>query len=387
MIERIRLGDKEIILVGTAHISQNSVEEVRKTIETEKPDIVGVELDEQRLKQLQMGEAWRELNVMQLVQSGQTYLFLLNLFLASLQRQLGEKFGIKPGAEMREALEVSAKQGIPIALLDRPVNISFKRSLDAMSLVEKLKLAGSLILGVFSEKEELTKERIEELKKADVLNNVLKELGEKAPGIKKGMVDERDEFIASRIARAPGKKIVAVVGAGHVLGLKEKLKEIGKGKKIDENALLQVPKKRSWWKYIAYAIPVLFFALLAFAFYGKGWETGLEAIGMWILITGACSAIGALVARAHWTAIAAAFLGAPIATLHPALASGWISGLVEARVRTPKVKDFEALSRLQSLNDFSQNNVTHILLVAALTNVGAMVGVVIAFPYIAQLIF
>ncbi len=387
VLERLKLGEKEIILVGTAHVSAESVEEVRKTIEREKPDIVGVELDEQRLRQLQMGDAWKELNVFHIMQSGQAYLFLLNLLLASMQRQIGEKFGVKPGGEMLAAIHAAAEQQLPIAMLDRPINISFKRAIAHTSLVEKIKLLGSVALSVFSEPQELTKEKIEELKKEDVLNKVLQELGQKAPGVKKALVDERDEFIALRISKAPGKKIVAVVGAGHVQGLKLHLQRLGRGERIDEKKLLEIPKPNKTLKYIGYAIPVLFATFLLWAFYARGWEQSLNVFATWFLITGTASAIGALLARAHPFSIITAFVAAPFTTLHPALASGWFAGLVEAKMVEPKVKDFEGLSRLQNYEDFQKNRVTHLLLVAAFTNIGSMVGVVIALPYLTKLLF
>ncbi len=379
--ERIFVEGKEIVLVGTAHISGKSVELVEKTIQDEKPDIVGVELDEQRFHQLKHQEEWKELDIGKIVSTGQTYLLLLNLLLANMQRQLGQQVGIRPGQEMLQAVEAAEKNNIPVVLLDRSARITLKRALAALGFIEKIKLLFSITVAIFGGgKEMITAEKVEELKRKDVMTELMNELSGEMTSIKKVLVDERDIVIANRIMDSPGKKIVAVVGAGHVDGIKKHL-----GKKREIGVLLKVEKKRSILKYVAYAIPAAFVVLVAYLFMSKGFNVGLNALIYWVLINGTLSALGVLVARGHIVSAIVAFVAAPITTLHPLLAAGWFAGLAEAKIRNPKVKDFENLRNLNSFGDFTRNQVTRILLVVAFANIGATIGTLIAFPAIATL--
>ena len=380
-MERVYFKDKEIVLVGTAHISQASIDQVKKAIEEEKPDCVGVELDAQRFEQLQQGSRWREMDLVKVIREGKGYLFLLNILLANIQRQLGDQVGVKPGEEMLAAVNAAREKNIPVALLDRDVRITLKRAMARMSALEKFKLLYAVLLALFEMHEPLTKEKVEELKQQDTLNALLKELGREAPGVKQVLVDERDQFIANKILAANGKKIVAVVGAGHIEGIQKHLAH-----QMPIAHLNLEPTKNVWMEFLKFVVPVVFIALLAYGLVNKGFSTGLEMIGWWIAITGGLSALGVLVARGHPFAIATAFLAAPLTPLHPALAAGWFAGLVEAKIRIPLVKDFEGLNKLNSLSDLNNNRVTHILMVTALANLGATMGTLIAFPYLLSLL-
>ncbi|MEW6295012.1 MAG: TraB/GumN family protein [Candidatus Diapherotrites archaeon] len=383
-MERIKAHGKEVILVGTAHISRQSIELVEKTIEEEKPEVVGIELCGTRLTQLRSGRRWSETNIGQIIKEGKTYLFLVNLMLSNLQKQLGKKMGVRPGAEMFAAYKIAQKQGIPIALLDRDIQVTMRRTFALVGLKEKIKLLLSIIAGFFSEKKEVTAELIEKLKTKDMMTELMEEFMRTAPTLKKVLVDERDAFIANKILSLKEKKILAVVGAGHVNGIKQLLLS---GKKIDEGKLIEVPKKKSLvMPLLKWGIPAVFVILFGYAFFLRGASLTIELFAWWFLITGALSALGALLARAHPLSIATAFLAAPFTTLHPALATGWFAGAVELKVCNPKVKDFEELKELQSLGDLYKNQVTRILLVTALTNIGATIGVVIALPYIFSLL-
>jgi len=383
MIKRIKIDGKEVVLVGTAHISKESITLVEKTIEEENPDAIGVELDKDRLYQLLSGKKWQETNIVEIIQTGKTYLFLLNVLLSNLQRQLGKNVGVAPGAEMLAALKEAQKRNTPVQLLDRDVRVTLKRAFHEMKLMEKLKLGTGLVAGFFGGGEKITVEKIEELKREDLINNLMKEMGKQFPSIKRVLVDERDSFISEMIRHSPGKKLVAVVGAGHLEGIVSHLKE---KKKVDLQKISQLPKKNNLFKWIGIALPIIFVALLAYGLVLKGPTATANMLIYWIVITGGFSAIGALIARAHPLSIIAAFVSAPITTLHPALAAGWVSGLVEARFNPPKVIDFEKLPDVSSVGGFYRNKVTHILIVAALTNVGAMIGLIIAFPTLVSLL-
>ncbi|MFA5357756.1 MAG: TraB/GumN family protein [archaeon] len=383
MIERIKLKDKEIILVGTAHISNESVKLVEETIEKENPDVIGVELDRQRLEQLLSGTKWEQMNIVEVVRSGKTHLFLLNVLLSNIQKQLGMKVGVKPGAEMIVAVKKAQAKNITLQLLDRDVRITLKRAFDGMKLIEKLKLGFSIISGMFGYGEQITAEKIEDLKNEDTMNKLMKELGKQMPSVKHVLVDERDLYISEMIKMSPAKKIVAVVGAGHLKGIKE---TILAEKQINLAELEKTQKKTNYFAIIGYIIPVIFVAMLAYALWTKGIGATGEVLLSWVLITGGFSALGALLAKAHPVSIVTAFLAAPVTTLHPLLAAGWFSALSETRFNPPKVIDFEDLSNIASIGGFYKNRVTHLLIVAALTNIGATMGTLIALPYILSIL-
>jgi len=387
MIKRLFIGEgenkKEIILVGTAHVSKESITLVEKTIEEENPDVIGVELDRERLEQLLSGKKWQETNIIEVIKTGKTYLFLLNILLSNLQKQIGQQMGIKPGAEMMAAIKKAQEKQKPIQMLDRDVRVTLKRTFDYMGFFEKLKLGGSIIGGFLGVGEKIDEQKIEELKNQDLINHLMKELGKQFPSMKKGLVDERDSYISEMIHLSPGKKVVAVVGAGHLEGIEEHLRQ---NKRSNINALNSTPKKKNYIKYLTWIIPITFILFIIYGFSIKGVETAFNVLTYWIFATGSLAALGALIARAHPVTIIVSFLLAPLTTLHPALAAGWFAAISEAKFNPPKVMDFEDLSNVSSVNGFYSNKITHILIVAALTNIGATIGVIIALPAIITLL-
>lgn len=382
MIKKIKIGEKEIILVGTAHISKESINLVEKTIDEEQPDIIGIELDKERLAQLLSGKKWQETNIIEVVKTGKTYLFLLNLLLSNIQKQLGNQVGVTPGAEMLAAIKKAQETKKPVYLLDRDVRVTLKRTFSEMRFLEKLKLGGSLIGGFMGFGERVDAKKIEELKQQDLINHLMKELGREFPSMKKVLVDERDLYIAEMIKHSPGKKIVAIVGAGHLEGIE---KHIMSKKNYDINKLNSIPKQKNYLKYVSLIVPILFFAILIYGFFTQGIETSINILFYWIIATGILSGIGALIARAHPFTILTSIVVAPLTTLHPALAAGWFAAIVETKYHPPLVKDFEELSTVESISGFYKNRITHILLVAALVNIGATIGVLIALPLIISL--
>lgn len=378
--ERISIEGKEVIIVGTAHVSLESVELAKKTIQEENPDVVGVELDRQRYEQLSSGEKWRELNIGQVIRSGQSYLLLVNLLLSNIQKKMGEELGVKPGAEMIESIDKANELGIRVELLDRDIKTTFSRAMNAMGLLEKLRFFYFLFMAFFGVgTEKVSQKNLDELKETDALNSLLTELGRAFPSLKRVLVDERDKFIAQKIRQSNGKKIVAVIGLGHMEGVKNNLFY-----EHDLNALMVIKKKKSIFGLAKYLIPALFVLLFAYIFFSQGFETGLYFLALWVLVNGTLSALGVIVARGHILSAATAFLAAPLTTLHPFLAAGWFAGLMEARLKNPKIKDFEELKNIESLGDFSKNSVTRILLVVAFSNLGASLGSLVFFPIAAK---
>ena len=382
LVREINKDGKEIILVGTAHISRKSEELVKETIDKYNPEIIGVELDYARLKQLRSGEKWRETNVVQVIKTGQTYLFLINLLLSNLQKKIGETIGIKAGSDMISAIEEAETRKIRIALLDRDIKITMKRAVAKATLVEKLKLFYSMSLMIFgAKKEKIDEARIEQMKKKDVMTELMEEFSRELPSLKEVLVDERDLYIADRIQRCPAKKIVAVVGAGHLDGIEKNIIEGRKAVGLDV-----APKKKNYLKIIKYLIPLLFIVLIGTIFLTKDFSMGINALLVWFAVNGVLSAFGVLIARGHPLSILAAFLAAPFTSLHPFFAAGWFAALAEAKVRVPKVKDIEELPEIDSYSKLVKNNATRIIMVGALANLGSTIGTIVAFPYIATLL-
>lgn len=381
-----KINDK-IILVGTAHISKESIKEVQEAIEKYKPDIVAVELCKRRYEGIINKDRWENTPVTSLLKSNNAYFMLAQTFLSSIQRRLGKDQGVEPGSEMIAAINEAKKKNLKIALIDRDISTTLKRAWKKMGFVEKIRLTWEFLKAIIGfEEEEIEKIDLKELMNQDIITSMMDEFGEIAPSVSEVLVHERDRYIAKKIYNESKKgKVVAVVGAGHLKGIKKYLEN--NVKEIDLKKLDYVPKKRfSIVKTIGYIIPVLFAFLIIYAFYFNGIDLALEMFIYWFLINGIFSALGTIIARGHPFSIITAFIAAPITSLNPAIAAGWVAGYVEAKMRTPLIKDFKGLSNIDSLREFWNNRVIRLLMVVALANLGSMIGTIVAFPYITSLL-
>lgn len=385
-----KAGDN-IMLVGTAHVSPKSVLEVRKAIEDFKPDIVAVELCDRRYEVLRNKKKWEATPITKLLKDRNAYIFIAQSFLGSYQRRLGKKFGAEPGSEMLEAIKAAEEKGIKVLLADRDITVTLKRAWKKMSIREKFRIAWTLLSIPFIDYEEEEKDvDLEELMKEDALSAMMKELKQLAPNVATVLIFERDTFIARKIAEAAkGKKVVAVIGAGHVKGVKKKLARLQKGEKLPSTEELSKlpPKGFPWGTAIGWGITVLLCVLLVWMGYNKGLGMALEAFGWWFLIHAVLSAVFCAIARGHPLSILVAFVSSPFTAIHPGLAAGWFSGLVEAKYRAPTVKDWQDMGQVETTKEFFNNRVIRVLMVAALTNVGSMLGTFIAMPYLLKMGF
>ena len=382
----VKVSDN-IILIGTAHISKDSVKEVRDAIEKYQPDIVAVELCERRHEAITKKDKWESTPVTQLLKSNNAYLMLAQTFLSSIQRRLGKEYGVEPGSEMIAAMQEAKKFGLKVALVDRDISVTLKRAWRKMGIREKFRLTWEFLKAMLGfEEEELEDLDLKKLMDQDVISALMEEFGKIAPSATNVLIHERDAYISKKILDESKKgKVLAVVGAGHLKGIKKHLEK--KKLDVDLKELEYLPKKRvSILKVIGYTIPVLFAALIIYAVFWKGTDLALWMFFYWFIINGICSAVGTAIARGHPLSIATAFVAAPITSLNPAIAAGWVAGYVEAKLRTPVVKDFKELSKLDSLKEFLNNRVIRLLMVVALANVGSMIGTIVAFPYIFNLL-
>ena len=386
-IVRLSAGVREILLVGTAHVSRASVEDVRGIIASEKPDCVCVELDEGRYTSLLKGSTWHELDIGKVIRDGKGFLLLSNLVLSSFQRRLGADLGVKPGEEMLAAVQAAQELGIPHSLCDRNIQITLRRAWSKTGVWGKSKMLAAMISSVFAD-EKLGPEEIEKLKQKDILASMMEELAEFLPAAKEVLIDERDRYLAVKIMQAEGRKLVAVVGAGHLSGITRHIEELSKSDlHQDLSPLEELPKKAWAAKILPWAIPALLVGIFALGFFKSGWQLSLELALKWLIANGGLAAIGSLIALAHPITIALAFLGAPIATLNPFIGIGMFTGVAEAFLRKPRVQDFERLQDdVTSIRGFYRNRVTRILLVFFLSSIGGMIGNFIAIPWITALL-
>ncbi|MBW1615907.1 MAG: TraB/GumN family protein [Deltaproteobacteria bacterium] len=381
MITEFTIDRKHIILIGTAHISQKSVELVRDMIEDHKPDTVCIELCESRYKTIVSGNGWQDMDIIKVIKEKKVSLLLSNLILASFQKKIAAKLDIKPGAEMLQAIESANLVNAKIWLADRDIRTTLSRAWRSMGLWNKIKVVFQLSLSIGSS-QDITEEEIEKMKQTDVLENLIKEVGKSMPILKEILIDERDKYLAEKIRNASGDKIIAVVGAGHVPGI---TKYIEKSRNIEELDIL--PKKNGFASLLKWAIPAFIFILFILGFSKGGFAAGKEMILWWILANGIFASIGAAIAMGHPYTIISSFLAAPLTSLNPMIAAGWVSGLVEAFSRKPKVKDCESLAGdILTVKGFFKNKITRILLIVVFTNIGSMIGTMVALPMLLKVL-
>ena len=380
-LHHLEFKDKQVMLLGTAHVSKESAQQVRQLILEEKPDTVCVELCPSRYQSIRQKERWQETDIVKIIKEKKSFLLLSNLMLASFQKRIAKKLDIKPGQEMITAVETAEEVDADIHLADRDIRTTLSRTWRAMGFWSKIKLLFQLILSL-GEVEDIKEEDIEKMKEKDVLETLLAEVGQSLPILKNILIDERDQYLAEKIRTAPGQKILAVVGAGHVPGIKKCW-----GSDIDIQNLEQLPPKSRTTGILKWLIPGAIVAMFIAGFFYGGTEAGKDMIVWWIAANAILAGIGAIIALAHPITVVSSMLAAPLTSLNPMIAAGWVSGLVEAFSRKPKVKDLEKLPEdILSVKGFWKNKVTRILLVVVFTNLGSSVGTFVAFPVIVKLL-
>jgi len=370
-VQIIEADGREFILVGTAHVSRQSAELVREVIEKERPECVCVELDSQRYKSLSEQRKWESLDLKSLIRQKQLSTLLINLLLASYQKKLGDKLGVMPGVELLEATKTAGEFNIPIALCDRDIRVTLRRAWHSMSLWNKMKLMSAGLAGIF-DNQEISEERLSEIRQKDVLNELIMELGAAMPVLKTVLIDERDTYLAQKIREAEGKKIVAVVGAGHVQGISAALMN---GQSRDLAEIEKIPPVSPVWKWIGWGIPAIILGSIAYIGWTKGAAAAGDNILFWILANGIPSALGAALAFGHPLTILSAFLGAPITSLTPVIGAGYVAAFVQVYARPPVVKEFQAVSEDAGVfKRWWQNKLLRVFLVFIFSGVGSAIG-------------
>ena len=376
IVKTVKLNNSEVTLIGTAHVSQLSVQMVEENIASGDYDCVAVELCSPRLENITNQDWWKNLDIYQVFKKKKAGLLLINLALTAYQKRLAERLGVEAGKEMIRAVELAREKGFRLEVIDRNISTTLHRLVTEVSFWQKFKIVGGLIAGVFVG-EEISEEQIEDLKKGDMLHSVVSEFGEELPQIKRVLIDERDEYMVGRLAQisesshAP-KKILALVGAGHLMGMMPNIESPPNSKHLEE--LDKKPPPSKLGLYIGWGICILILSMFIVGF-KQSPELGGQLVATWVLLNGGLSALGTAIALGHPVSIIAAFFAAPLTSLNPTIGAGMVVGLVESYMRKPKVADFETLrDDITHYSMWWKNRVARLLLIFFFSSFGSMIG-------------
>ena len=369
-ITTLQYEDKTIHLVGTAHISQESVDLVGQSIREIKPDCVCVELDEKRYESLKQKQRWENLNLRQIIKEKQLSTLMSNIILSSYQKKMGAQLGVKPGSELLEATEVAQEQGCKMTLVDRDIRITLKRAWRKTPFFKKIVLGSTLFSSVF-ENTEVSEDSLREMRQKDALSGMMDEMGDGMPQFKEVLIDERDAYMVEKILQAPGKNILAVVGAGHKPGMIHRFNEKIKASIAE---LEEIPPASTWGKLLAWAIPMWIIFGLSYLFF-VDFETAKAGLNVWVLANAIPTAIGAAIAFGHPLTIIAGAIAAPITSLSPMIGAAMVTAFVQTMLVPPRVKDFEEVQDYFVFGTMMwRNRLTRVFLCAILPGIGSAIG-------------
>jgi pheromone shutdown-related protein TraB len=371
-VTRIEYMDKEIILIATAHVSKESAELVKRVIDEERPDSICIELDEDRYQNVIKPKAWEETDLIKVIKSKKVGFMIANLFLSSYQKKMALKLDTPVGGEMIQGIESAKETGATLVLADRSIQVTFLRIWRELNLWDKAKLVGSLLF-TSEDDTDITNDDLQKMLEEDMLEAAMAGLKEEFPKVGQILISERDQYLAAKIKEAPGKKIVAILGGGHVPGIK---KELFVDRDIE--SISTVPPKSRLSKIAGWIIPGIITGLLLYSFI-VNFQTGLQQLSAWVLWTGILAAAFTALSLAHPLSILTSFVAAPLTTLHPLLACGWFAGLTEATIKKPTVKDVQNVQEdIFSLKGFYRNRLLKTIFVMFMANIGATIGTLIA---------
>jgi pheromone shutdown-related protein TraB len=378
----LQLGAARLTLLGTAHVSRASAEKVRELLESGGYDAVAVELCPSRYNAIVDPDALARMDLFSVIRQGRVYMVVASLALAAYQQRLAEQFGIEPGAEQRMAIELARQRHLPVLLVDREIGVTLKRVSGGMRWWSRLTLFSGLIAAMIS-RDEVDEEDIERLKEGDVLETTFAEFARDRRDLYLPLIDERDRYMAARlrqeIERDGHRRILAVVGAGHLKGVAEHLqKGAGRDPATELDELDRVPEPSRWPRRIPWVVVALILSGFLYGFY-RSPELGWQVVADWVLINGVLSALGAAVAAAHPLTLVTAFVAAPLTSLNPTVGAGMVTGAVELYLRKPNVGDFGRLrTDTAHLRGWWRNRVSRILLVFLLSTLGSAIGTYVA---------
>ncbi len=375
-----------ITLVGTAHVSADSVKEVHDTLDATEPDMVCLELDNGRFKAKTEKNAYDNMNLQKVFKEGKTFLILANTALASFQKRMGLNTGSMPGEEILSAGEYAKEKGIPISLCDRDITVTFKRAWAMSGAWNKVKLLVSLFGAIF-EKEKFSEEDIEKMKNSDTLQEMMGELSRELPAAKKALIDERDRYLATSIYTAAGHNKFAVIGAGHMQGIIKTIGDLEAGRiDTDLSQISQTPAPSKIGRLAGWIIPSAIVLYILFCFLNYGFSQGMKNFMLWVLSNGLTTMLFAILALAHPLNWIVALVSAPVAVMSPVVGVGMFTGMAEAGLKKPRVKDFETISDdISTFRGWFRNKVLHTFTVFFATTFGSIIGTVLTFPVVLRI--
>jgi pheromone shutdown-related protein TraB len=380
--KKLTVEGRELTLLGTAHVSRNSAEEVRELLATGSYDAVAVELCPARHNALLNPDALARMDLFQVIRGGKAPLVAANLALGAYQQRLGEQLGIEPGAEMRMAVNEARRHGIPVLLIDRDIGVTLRRVYRRVPWWRRMYLISGLAASLFS-REKVSEEEVERLKEGDVLETAFSQFADQEADLYQPLIHERDRYMAARLRQSLGaadapERVLAVIGAGHLRGMSELLERPAGDPESEIAALDQVPLPSRWPKLLPWLVVAVIVVGFAIGF-SRSSSLGLSLILDWVLINGSLAALGAAIARGHPLTVTTAFLAAPLTSLNPTVGAGMVTAAVEIYLRKPRVSDFGRLrSDSGTLKGWWSNRVTRTLLVFILSTLGSAVGTYVA---------
>ena len=363
--------DDSLRLLGTAHVSSESVDLVRSQIEEWGPDLVAVELCPSRMAALTKPESLESEDLLKIIKEGRSAMILLQSALAAQQRRMGVSSGEKPGAELLAAVNAAEVSGVPVEMIDRDVVVTLRRAWRKMGVIEKWRILNALLWE--DDDDEVSIDEV--LGDSDLLSSMMEEAREIAPGAGEVLIDERDSFLAGRIQQIRGKgKILAVIGAGHLSGVAHNLGEpaIETTSRLAE--LSKEPPKSIWPRILMAAIPVFLFGAVAWMVANGEMDALKQTAQTWLILNAVLAGAGVLIARGHPLSILVGAIASPITSLNPTLAAGWFAGYTQLKVASPTGKDAQDFLVLDEVSLFWKNRVGRVLMVTAMGNLGSMVG-------------
>ena len=383
------INGTEFTILGTAHVSQASADAVAALMAAHDFDAVAIELCADRLRSIDDAEADAHLDLFQVVRAGKVPMVAASLMLGAYQQRLADKLGIKPGAEMRMAIGLARESDTPLLLIDRNIGTTLRRVYKGVPWWKRMMLVSGLFGSLLS-RADVSETDIEDLKRGDMLNQVFSEFSGEAPEIYASLVDERDQYMAAKLAQYAndhqGEKVLAIVGAGHLNGMAHYIDAPPDDLNKRLQTLDSIPQGRSLFKWLPWLIAVLVITGFAIGF-SRSPELGRQLVLEWLLINGGLAALGGIIALAHPLTIVTAFLAAPLTSLNPMLGVGMVTGLVETMLRKPRVMDFKSLrDDATSIKGWYHNRVSRTLLVFLFTTLGSAAGTYVAGFRIVQLL-
>ncbi|WP_432645039.1 TraB/GumN family protein [Methanobrevibacter sp.] len=371
-----------LTIIGTAHVSEESVNEVKDAIYEQHPDIVAIELDRGRYAKIRnrmMGiEEDEDISVTKIIKENKVGLFLVSTLLGYFQSKIGAEVDVDPGSEMIGAIEASQDLNIPIALIDREINTTLQRALNKMGFMEKAKFAYGLIVSVLGFDDEEDEIDIEELKNSENIDEMMEIFKDEAPSIYEVLVHERDAYLAGKIMQIPYDKVIAVVGAGHKQGIEKYLDNPETLPDLKELEVINDKKGIPWVKIFLAMIPILFVVIFFLAYFNGINITG--NVYEFVIISMIMGFIGSILSGSKVQSAIVGGIVAPLTIIHPLLAAGWFSGLTEAKYRKVKKTDINNLTKIKSFKDLWNNNIFRILLVVIGTNLGVSLATLVILP-------